>query len=45
MQEVAYRGGEMNNDRIAEEIAKLREEINRTKKHAIIAIHYILKHI
>jgi hypothetical protein len=30
----------MSDDRIAEEIAKLREEIRRTKKHAIIA--YIL---
>jgi len=27
----------MSNDRIAEEIAKLREEIRRTKRHAIIA--------
>jgi hypothetical protein len=40
MQEVDYGGGEMSNDRIAEEIAKLREEIRRTKRHAIIA--YIL---
>jgi hypothetical protein len=37
MQKVAYGGGEMSDDRIAEEIAKLREEIRRTKKHAIIA--------
>ena len=40
MQEVAYGGGGMSDDRIAEEIAKLREEIRRTKRHAIIA--YIL---
>ena len=37
MQEVAYGGGEMNDDRIAEEIAKLREEIRKMKRHAIIA--------
>jgi hypothetical protein len=37
MQRVAHGGGEMSDDRIAEEIAKLREEIVKLKRHAIIA--------